>query len=174
MGKLVSSLCLFLIVSVYLISCAPREIKKVEVLPSERVVMIDNSTFAKEVEGYDGFALVLFHNEKFWQSKDMEKRFGLFADKFYGKAKFCKFHWDINADTKPYSLEMLPTVALYKSGTEIDRIKGIPPDKKERLKWNDDIELWFLKNVLGLEGSKYSGKYKFMFNNTNELHISNY
>ena len=161
-------------ISMCVYSCAPREIKKVEAPPSPRVVMIDNSTFAEEVERYNGPALVLFYNTKFWQSTDMETRFDLFADRYNGKAKFCKFHWDINADASRYSLQMLPTVVFYMNGVEIDRIKGIPPDKRARLKWNDDIELWFLKNVLGLKGSKYEGRYKYLFKNGYKLQISNY
>ena len=103
-----------------------------------------------------------------------EKRFEYFADQFYKHAKFCKFHWPINADPKLYRLKMLPTTVLFKDGHEIDRIKGIPPDKRARLKWNRDIELWLLKNVLGLEGDRYAGKFKYFFKNSYKLHISNY
>jgi hypothetical protein len=165
-----------IIISMCIISCVPKplEVEKVEAPPPERVVFVNSMTFSSEVETYDGFVLVLFYNKEFWQSKDMERRFSYFADKFYGKAKFCKFHWALNADGKPYRLEMLPTVVLYDHGTEVDRIKGIPPDERTRLKWNNDIELWFLKNVLGLKGSKYAGEYTYFFKNSHTLHIGNY
>lgn len=167
---------IFVIISVGLISCAPRPqmVKETEGLPTEKVVFINNMTFAGEVVAYDGFALVLFYNTQFWQSKDMERRFEYFADRFHGKGKFCKFHWPMNADTMAYRLEMLPTVVLYDRGAEIDRIKGIPPDEKTRKKWNDDIELWFLKNVLDLKGDEYAGEYTYLFRNSYKLHIGNY
>lgn len=172
--RFIYSLLFLIAIFMFLISCATKGVRKVEEPSYEKIVMIDNTTFAKEVEQFDGFALVFFYNEKFWQSRDMEKRFEYFADQFYKNAKFCKFHWAVNADAKLYRLKMLPTTVLYKDGAEIDRIKGIPPDKNARMKWNSDIELWILKNVLGLEGDEYAGKFKYLFRNGYKLHISNY
>ena len=124
------------------------------------IVRINENTFSTEVTMYEGPALVLFYNSKYWQSKDMERRLEYFAKKYEGREiKFCKFHWPLAADAKAFQLEMLPTLILYRQGNEIDRIKGIPPEQAERNEWNDDIELWILKNALQLKSGTYAGKY---------------
>ncbi len=142
-------------------------------LPPAAAVAVDHDTFPDEVLRYRGNALVLFYNEEFAQSRDMMARFDHFAAMFEEEAKFCKFYWDMDMDGKPYGLQLLPTMVLYKNGVEIDRMRGIPPKKKDRLALNDDIELWILKNVIGLEGDKYAGKFTYLFNNTYKLYIGN-
>ncbi len=161
-----------MLVAFCLISCAGHKIERQQ--PSPQIVQIDNSTFSAEVDSFNGFAVVLFYNKEYWQSRDMEQRFEYFAGRYAEYAKFCKFHWDINAEAAPYKLEMLPTMVLYKSGAEIDRMKGIPPDKAERLKFNDDIEMWLLKNVVGLEGDQYTANFKYFFKNSYKLTPSNF
>ncbi|MDM8555206.1 thioredoxin domain-containing protein [Desulfococcaceae bacterium HSG7] len=154
-------------------ACSTTPETKIKALYPAGIVKLNNSNFVKEVKFFDGPALVLFYNKQYWQSKDMEKRFNFFAKKFGSYAKFCKFHWDINADSTPYKLEMLPTVVLYKNGAEFDRIRGINPDAKARAKLNDDMELWIMKNALELKGSKYNAAFRYLFNNTYTLHVNN-
>ncbi|PIP37503.1 MAG: hypothetical protein COX19_16585 [Desulfobacterales bacterium CG23_combo_of_CG06-09_8_20_14_all_51_8] len=84
------------------------------------------------------------------------------------------FHWQVNDDPSRFKLEMLPTVILYRNGGEIDRIKGIPPEEKDRAAWNDDLELWFLKNAMELKGSEYSGDFTYLFKNGYTLQVGNY
>lgn len=167
---------LFLFVStLVLTSCTPKEVPQPDVAGTRtmKITMVDENSFQSEVSNYDGVALVLFYNED-WQSKDMEQRFELFAGRHSGETKFCKYSWDVKADSTPYSLEMLPTVVMYNRGAEVDRIRGIPANKQDRAKWNDDIDLWIMKNALGLKGGEYAGQYKYMFNNTNKLNVSNF
>lgn len=160
-----------------LISCgAPQQLPPISESTGEPayVLRIYDSTFHQEVANFDGAAVVLFYNDNFWQSKDMEKRIQRLAEKYYGKVKFCKFFWQVDADTRPYGLEMLPTVVLYENGSEVDRIKGIPPDKSLLAKFDGDIELWLLKNALHLQGDEYSADYRYLFKNGYTLEISNY
>lgn len=171
--RIAHGICLSILALIGFLGCSATQETKIELIYPAGIVKLNNSNFAKEVKLFDGPALVLFYNKQYWQSKDMAKRFEHFAKKFEGYAKFCKFHWDINADSKPYQLEMLPTVVLYKKGVEFDRIRGINPDEKARAKLNDDMELWIMKNVLEMEGTKYHAKYRYLFNNTYTLHVSN-
>jgi len=157
-------------VSLMFASCSHQAVRPVQT----GALSIDSGSFASEVTGYGGFALVLFYNNQYVQSQDMDKRFEHFAQKYGESAKFCRFHWQIGADERPYALEMLPTVVLYKGGIEIDRIWGIPLEEKDLLKFNDDIDLWLMKNVLGLEGGKYCGKFRYLFVNGYTLNVSNY
>jgi len=138
------------------------------------VLQVYDSTFHQEVADYNGVAVVLFYNDSYWQSKDMENRIQNFAQKYYGKAKFCKFFWNIDADTRPYGLEMLPTVVMYENGSEVDRIKGIPPEQASLNEFNKDVELWLLKNAFQLQGDEYSANFRYLFNNGYTLQISNY
>jgi len=139
----------------------------------EKFQFVDDSSFKSQVELYDGYAIVLFYNAQYWQSRDMETRFHYFADKYYGKARFLKFPWIVENDASNYNLEMLPTIVLYFKGAQIDRIKGIPPEKIDRLTFNEDIDLWFMKNILKLHGTEFDGNFVYLFNNTHILHIRN-
>ncbi|MFZ2630446.1 MAG: thioredoxin domain-containing protein [Desulfosalsimonadaceae bacterium] len=142
--------------------------------PESPLLPINHQTFADEITSYEGSAIVLFYNTQYWQSLDMKRRMEWLAEKYPKKAKFAMFHWQVSDDTSRFNLEMLPTVILYRNGAEIDRIKGIPPNEKDRVKWNDDLELWFLKNALGLEDSEYSGEFTYFFRNGYKLDVGNY
>ncbi len=138
------------------------------------MITVNHQTFTDEITIYPGPAIVVFFNNEFWQSLDMKRRVEWLAGKYAGQAKFAQFHWQVTDDPSRFKLEMLPTVILYRNGNEIDRIKGIPPEEKDRVKWNDDIELWFLKNGLQLEGSAYSADYTYFFRNGYKLQVGNY
>ena len=152
----------------------PLETKAASPSAPAAMIIVNHQTFTDEVTTYPGAALVVFYNNEFWQSLDMKRRIEWLAEKYKGQAKFALFHWQVADDASRFKLEMLPTVVLYQNGNEIDRIKGIPPDEKDRVKWNDDIELWFLKNAMRLEGSAYSADYKYFFRNDYKLQIGNY
>jgi hypothetical protein len=141
-------------------------------------VPVDNTVnaanFNNTVLQLKGYVQVLFYNEQYWQSQDMEKRFDYFSQKYRRKMRSFKFHWDVNADGSQYGLEMLPTVVLYYDGLELDRIKGIPESEKDRMSWNKDIELWLLKNVLEKKGNEFTSDYVYRFNNSPRLQMSNY
>lgn len=138
------------------------------------LMTVNHQTYIDEIMTYPGPAIVIFYNNQYWQSLDMKRRIEELAEKYYGKAKFAMFHWQIADDSSRFSLEMLPTVILYQNGEEIDRIKGIPPEEKERNKLNDDLELWFLKNAMALKGSEYSGDFTYFFRNGYTLQVGNY
>ena len=146
-------------------------------IPQEKnspFVVVNHHSYHDEIMIYGGPAIVLFYNTEFWQSLDMKRRLEWLAEKYRGKAKFAMFHWQVSDDPSRFSLEMLPTVILYRDGEEIDRIKGIPPEEKERADWNDDLELWFLKNAMALENSQYSGDFTYLFRNGYTLQVGNY
>jgi len=171
--RIALSICITTFILIGLSACSTTKETKLTVIYPAGIVKLNNSNFAKEVKSIDGPVLVLFYNKQYWQSKDMAKRFDHFAKKFAGNAKFCKFHWDVNADSTAYKLEMLPTVVLYKNGAEFDRIRGINPEKNARATLNDDMELWIMKNALEMEGSEYNAKFKYLFNNTYTLQVTN-
>lgn len=152
-------------------ACAP---KKAAETPPPRMVSVIQATYKAEVLDSRGLTLVLFHNDKFRQAVDMRQRYETFAEKFYGKAKFCEFTWKADGDTKPYRLETLPTVVMYRDGQEVDRIKGLPTGRAELAAFNDDVELWLLKTGLGLSTGSYQADYKYRFNNGYKLSSSNY
>jgi len=135
---------------------------------------VNHQTFTDEITTFTGSAIVIFYTTQYWQSLDLKRRMEWLAEKYRGKAKFAMFHWQISDDPSRFSLEMLPTAILYRNGEEIDRIKGIPPEEKDRTKWNDDLELWFLKNAMVLKGSKYSGEFTYFFKNGYTLQVGNY
>ena len=141
---------------------------------SSTFVTVNHQTYTDEIMLYSGPAVVLFYNTEFWQSLDMKRRLEWLAGKYRGNVKFALFHWQVSDDPSRFSLEMLPTVILYRNGEEIDRIKGIPPDEKERTGWNDDLELWFLKNAMALDDSQYSGDFTYLFRNGYTLQVGNY
>ncbi len=163
--KILCFVCLFMLAWTNF-SCVRRNVVK-----ANNVNLADyNST----VLDHKGYALVLFYNEQYWQSQDMEKRFDYFSQKYSRKFSSFKFRWDVNSDGSKYRLEMLPTVILYHDGLEIDRIKGIPETEKDRLDWDNDINLWLLKNVLGAKGDDFAADYSYRFNNSPRLQISNF
>ncbi len=165
-----------IILAVVLSACAGKSSDKWQPATGQAsaLMTVNHQTFTDEITTYPGPAIVIFYNTQFWQSLDMKRRIEVLAEKYYGKAKFAMFHWQIADDPSRFSLEMLPTVILYRNGEEIDRIKGIPPEEKERKKLNDDLELWFLKNAMALKGSEYSGEYTYFFRNGYTLQVGNY
>lgn len=175
--KILNRGCYFLllvILAFMVTACGrPQPISKVEGIVGN-IANINDKSIDKAVYQYPGYSVVLFHNDKFWQSKDMSKRISFFADRYWEKIRFCEFYWDTKRSGKKYGLTMLPTVILYHNGQELDRIKGIPKTKEDRESWNNDLNLWLLKNALEVKGNDYSGNYKYRFKNGSELQISNY
>ncbi|MDA3897889.1 MAG: thioredoxin domain-containing protein [Desulfobacteraceae bacterium] len=168
---------IFVIISAVVLSaCAgtSRDKWQPETGQAAALMTVNHQTYTDEITSYSGPAIVIFYNNQYWQSLDMKRRIEDLAEKYEGKAKFAMFHWQISDDPSRFSLEMLPTVILYRNGEEIDRIKGIPPEVKEREKLNDDLELWFLKNALALKGSEYSGEFTYLFRNGYTLQVGNY
>jgi hypothetical protein len=167
---LLISLPLFL-----LSSCTPHRPPDAKLPPAvKRIVNIDSSTFAREVTNYHGYVIVTFYNDNYWQSKEMLDNIEGLFERYRGKIKFCNFFWDVNESGDMYGLELLPTVVLYKNGREIDRIKGLPDSAGDRAELPDDMDLWILKNVLNARGNEYAGTYRYRFNNSATLNISNY
>jgi hypothetical protein len=159
----------------WLTSCADRSPQPFQPEYTEpHFIKITGKNFDKEVKQYPGFVLVLFYNTKYEPSLDMEKRFEYFSARFGKTIKFCKFHWDIKNDRTPYDLKMLPTVDLYENGYQIDRIKGIPEFEEERIHWNDDIDLWIMKNVYKKRGNEYSAEFVYKFKDSAYLNVGNY
>jgi thioredoxin-like negative regulator of GroEL len=169
-------ICFFISVSTLLLTACTGSNGSRQYLPGQTslLTVVNHHTYTDEIMLYDGPAIVLFYNNEFWQSLDIKRRLEWLSEKYRGKAKFAMFHWQISDDPSRFSLEMLPTVILYQNGEEIDRIKGIPPEEKDRNKLNDDLELWFLKNAMALKGSEYSGEYTYLFRNGYTLQIGNY
>jgi thioredoxin-like negative regulator of GroEL len=168
---------IFVIISgIVLSGCAgaSRDKWQPETGQTSALTTVNHQTYTDEITTYPGPAIVIFYNNQYWQSLDMKRRIEDLAIKYYGKAKFAMFHWQIANDPSRFSLEMLPTVILYQNGEEIDRIKGIPPEEKERNKLNDDLELWFLKNAMALKSSEYSGDFTYFFRNGYNLQVGNY
>jgi len=160
--------------AVLLMSCAaPFNSRQYKPEQASPLAIVNHQTYTDEIMLYDGPGIVLFYNTEFWQSLDMKRRLERLAKKYPGKAQFAMFHWQVSDDPSRFGLEMLPTVILYEEGSEIDRIKGIPPEEKNRSKWNDDLELWFLKNALALKGSEHSGDFKYLFKNGYTLQVGN-
>ncbi len=155
-----------------LTSCATTTDTKT--VPDPLITPVTEETFDKVLKNTEGKALVLFYNDQFWQSQDMMKRFLYFSEKFKNYASFYDFVWDPKKDGSRYGIDLLPTIGLYENGILIDRLRGVPGDKVDRLSFNDDIELWMLKNVVGLTAGKYVGDFRYRFNNSNTLHIGNY
>lgn len=118
--------------------------------------------------------LILFYDDKYRQSRDMSGRISLFADKYGGHIQFIKCRWRPEDDATLFGLRMLPTTVLFKDGVELDRIKGIPKDSDALLNWNNDLDLWFLKTALSVQGDEFSGDYTYRFNNSATLTISGY
>ena len=159
----------------FLSSCAPHRPPEAKLPPAEKhIVNIDSSSFDSEVKSHNGPVIVLFYNDSYWQSKEMEDNVKRLFERYKGRIKFCNFFWDVNQNGARYGLEILPTVVLYKNGREIDRIKGIPESPEDRAELLDDMDLWILKNVLKARGNEYAGTYMYRFNNTATLNISNY
>ncbi len=153
------------------VSCAAKT-PELKPLPGD-VTNVTNETFAAQVLNHDGPALVLFYDEN-PPSTDMHRRFIEFAQRFGEPIKFCRYKWAEGDDPTLYGLEALPTVVLYKKGYEIDRIKGIPPKTKDYMDWDEDVELWLLRNALDLRADEYTATYECWFKNSYELKFSNY
>lgn len=141
--------------------------------PPPDVIQLDAQSFSWEITSSSGLALVLFHNDRFPQSREMFGRLNSLAAKYKGKAKFCSFSWDVGADTSVYNLEMLPTLVMYRDGREVDRMRGIPSERDFQDNLADDLELWLLKTGMGLERGGFYGDFTYRFNNTSRLGASN-
>ena len=166
-----------IVTAILLVSCAGPDANRQYTRTSEQpsaLTIVNHQTFADDILNYKGPAVVLFYNTQFWQCMDMKWRLEWLEKKYRGKAKFAMFHWQVSDDPSRFGLEMLPTVILYRNGAEIDRIKGIPPESKDRAAWNDDLELWFLKNALTLESSDYAADYTYFFKNGYTLQVGNF
>lgn len=144
--------------------------------PEEEVPIstVDASTFDALVLQRSGPVIVLFNDYTVASSQDMQKRFEYFSEKYSEEIKFLTFNWDVSVDNELFNLSALPTTVFYYDGAEIDRIGGIPSDTEVLREWNNDIDLWILKTVLGVQGDDYSGRYVYRFNDTARLHIGNY
>lgn len=163
---LVCALLLFMVAG-----CAEKT-PKLKPLPGN-VHNVNTDTFAAQVLNHDGPALVLFYDEN-PPSTAMHKLFINFSQRFGEPIKFCRYKWSAQDDPSPYGLEALPTVVLYKRGYEIDRIKGIPPKTREYMNWDEDVELWLLRNALDLKTDEFTATYECWFKNSYELKFSNY
>lgn len=161
----------FLLVLPLVASCAPKT-PKLKPLPGT-VTTVNSENFAGQVLNHPGPALVLFYDEN-PPSTDMHKRFIGLSQRFGEPIKFCRYKWQQGDDPSPYGLEALPTVVLYKNGYEIDRIKGVPPKTREFMEWDEDVELWLLRNALDLHTDEFTATYECWFKNSYELQFSNY
>lgn len=162
----------FVLLVCVLSSCARDQANRLpENVP--RLMAIDDSSIKSAVLEYHGWAIVMFCNEQYWQCKDMAERMNFFADRYGKDIRFCSFYWDVKRDRQAYRLEMLPTVLLYHKGREVDRIRGIPERAEDRDKWNNDLDLWLLKNALEAKGEALTGSYLYRFHNSSELEIKN-
>ncbi len=157
---------------VLIAGCVPQE--TATPLQPPRIGTVTHQTFNTEILAHQGAALVLFTDNESWQCRDMAQRFHAFFEKYGNTVKFRIFHWNKSDDATPYRLRMLPTVVLYKNGTEVDRIRGVPERDQDRAVWNDDIDLWLLKNVFNKQGDKFAASYYYRFNDTAVLSVSNY
>ncbi len=117
--------------------------------------------------------MVVFSDDRLWQSQYMLNRFEDFARTFQGDIAFYRYPWTGDVDA-PVSIELIPTAVLYRDGVEIDRIKGVPDTDAEKLTWKDDIELWLLKTALRLSSGDYAGSFVFRFDNSAKLQVGNY
>ncbi len=145
---------------------------KLKPLPGD-ITTVTHETYAAEVLNHDGPALVLFHDDN-PPSADMLRRFSALAQRFGHPVKFCRFKWQQGDDPARYGLEALPTTVLFRRGYEIDRIKGVPPQTREYMQWDEDVELWILRNALELQTDEYSATYECRFQNGYDLQFSNY
>jgi hypothetical protein len=130
------------------------------------IVAIDAGSFASQVLQQPGVTVVLFHNLEAWQSQDMYQRLAYLAKTYRGKLRFCAFAWDMAADPAPYRLEMLPTLAMYRDGYEVDRMRGLPDDPRALAALNDDLELWILRTGLKLKKDPvFQAAFDYRFHN---------
>jgi thioredoxin-like negative regulator of GroEL len=141
--------------------------------PPPDVAQLDAQSFPLEISTRQGLALVLFENENFPQSREMLARLDELAGKYKAKARFYTFFWETGADTKPYGLDMLPTLVMYQNGREVDRMRGIPSERQALEGLSDDLELWLLRTGLSLSRDEYHGQFTYRFNNTSRLGASN-
>ncbi|MBI4803701.1 MAG: hypothetical protein HY795_00530 [Desulfovibrio sp.] len=141
--------------------------------PPPDVVKLDAQSFSREIRSGSGLALVLFYNDRFPQSREMQGRLDSLAAKYKGKAMFGSFFWELDSDGSAYKLEMLPTLVMYRDGKEVDRMRGIPSERAFQESLGDDLELWLLKTGLSLSRNQYYGDFTYRFNNTSRLGASN-
>ncbi len=151
-------------------ACVPKKVP--ERLPGD-IITVTRDTYKAEVLNYKGPCLVLFFDDA-GPSSQMHRRFIYFADRFGKHVKFVRFKWAPGADPAHYKLEATPTVVLYQSGAEIDRVKGNPPTTSEYQNWDDDFELWILRMALRVKTDELSSTYECYFRNGYDLKFSNY
>lgn len=141
--------------------------------PPPDVIPLDAQSYSWEITSSSGLALVLFHNDRFPQSREMQDRLNLLAAKYKGKARFYSYSWELGSDTSAYNLEMLPTLVMYRDGREVDRMRGIPSERGFQDNLADDLELWLLNTGMSLSRGEFYGDFTYRFNNTSRLGASN-
>ncbi len=146
----------------------------VEQKSTQAPAVIDANSFGSEVLQHIGPVVVLFHDDSVSTSHEMQKRFNHLANRYSNDVKFLTFNWDAAEKNDFFNLSVLPSTVFYFSGDEIDRIGGIPVNKEALRGWDEDVDLWILKTVLGAQGDDYSGRYVYRFNDTSKLQIGNY
>lgn len=121
-----------------------------------------------------GPAIVLFHDNTFAPSKRLLGLAESRAKRYYGQIRFYSFVWPTDKSGEVYDLEILPTLVYFNDGKELDRMKGLPASFDNQQRIVPEFDLWLQRTVLDKPAKLLSGEYKYRYNNTPTLQVSNF
>lgn len=94
-------------------------------MASANIIDLDNTSFANEISGDSGVVVVDFWAPWCMPCRMLAPTIESVAQKLSGKAKVCKVNVDNNHELSGrYGVQSIPTLIIFKSGQEEDRITG--------------------------------------------------
>ncbi|MCZ7644480.1 MAG: thioredoxin [Planctomycetota bacterium] len=100
-------------------------------------VAVNDNSWAQEIEGFQGAALVDFWAEWCGPCKMIAPTLDELAGEYKGKLKIAKLDVDGNAETaSKFGIRSIPCLILFKNGQEADRLVGAH-NKAQLKQWID-------------------------------------
>jgi hypothetical protein len=134
---------------------------------------MDAAGLLREIQQSTGLMLVLFRAAAEARSTEMYEVVSPLASRYQGQVQVKTFIYDAGTDKNLFTLEVLPTLVMYRDGKEVDRMRGAPVREQERRDILDDLDLWVLSTGLQYQLEGFRGDFRYQYNNTNRLQIMN-
>ena len=95
---------------------------------SQALTILSAENFEQEVVLFQGVAMIDFWAEWCGPCRALAPVIDQLAEAYHGKVKICKLNIDENGElAAKYGVMSIPTVIIFKNGTEMERLVGLRP-----------------------------------------------